>query len=234
MVDILWKEGNTAGAIHLEELWNELAQSYEFSLLCAYAMGNFYKSADGQDFHTICQAHSHVRPTEKYSAANDELRLIEITLLQQRAASLENEVKHREELEARVAELESRGRLLEAQRIHQRTMFDLEMIQEIGYCHGIENYARHLTGRNPGDPPPTLLDYLPQDSLLIVDESHQTVPQIRGMYAGDRSRTGVLVASGFRLPSALDNRPLKFPAWEARAGSWAWARTSSTGARTTA
>jgi excinuclease ABC subunit B len=97
-------------------------------------------------------------------------------------------------------------------------MFDLEMINEIGYCHGIENYARHLTGRAPGDPPPTLLDYLPQDALIIVDESHQTVPQVRGMYAGDRSRKEVLVAYGFRLPSALDNRPLNFAEWEARVG----------------
>jgi excinuclease ABC subunit B len=95
-------------------------------------------------------------------------------------------------------------------------MFDLEMIREIGYCHGIENYARHLTGREPGAPPPTLLDYLPNDALIIVDESHQTVPQIRGMYHGDRSRKEVLVAYGFRLPSALDNRPLNFDEWERR------------------
>src|ERR671921_2875645 len=112
--------------------------------------------------------------------------------------------------------LESEGKLLEAQRLHQRTMFDLEMIKEIGYCHGIENYARHLTGRAPGDPPPTLLDYLPSDAIVIVDESHQTVPQGRGMYAGDRSRKEVLVAYGFRLPSALDNRPLNFDEWEKR------------------
>ena len=108
-----------------------------------------------------------------------------------------------------------KGKLLEAQRLHQRTMFDLEMIREIGYCHGIENYARHLTGRAPGEPPPTLLDYLPEDALIIVDESHQTVPQVRGMYHGDRSRKEVLVAYGFRLPSALDNRPLNFEEWEA-------------------
>jgi len=122
----------------------------------------------------------------------------------------------KEELAWRRGVLESEGRLLEAQRLHQRTMFDLEMIREIGYCHGIENYARHLTGRAPGEPPPTLLDYLPEDALLIVDESHQTVPQVRGMYHGDRSRKEVLVAYGFRLPSALDNRPLNFAEWEAR------------------
>jgi excinuclease ABC subunit B len=120
------------------------------------------------------------------------------------------------ELVQRRGDLEKEGRLLEAQRLHQRTMFDLEMIQEIGYCHGIENYARHLTGRQPGDPPPTLLDYLPADALIVVDESHQTVPQVRGMYAGDRSRKEVLVAYGFRLPSALDNRPLTFAEWEER------------------
>jgi excinuclease ABC subunit B len=112
--------------------------------------------------------------------------------------------------------LEKEGKLLEAQRLHQRTMFDLEMIREIGYCHGIENYARHLTGRRPGEPPPTLLDYLPDDALVFIDESHQTVPQIRGMYAGDRSRKEILVAYGFRLPSALDNRPLNFDEWEQR------------------
>jgi len=122
----------------------------------------------------------------------------------------------KEELAERRSQLESEGRLLEAQRLHQRTMFDLEMIREIGYCHGIENYARHLTGRQAGEPPPTLLDYLPQDAVVIVDESHQTVPQVRGMYHGDRSRKEVLVAYGFRLPSALDNRPLSFEEWEAR------------------
>ncbi|HTM02175.1 MAG TPA: excinuclease ABC subunit UvrB [Vicinamibacterales bacterium] len=120
------------------------------------------------------------------------------------------------ELESYRGQLEAEGKLLEAQRLHQRTMFDLEMIREIGYCHGIENYSRHLTGRAPGQPPPTLLDYLPEDAIVIIDESHQTVPQIRGMYAGDRSRKEVLVAYGFRLPSALDNRPLNFAEWEER------------------
>jgi excinuclease ABC subunit B len=122
------------------------------------------------------------------------------------------------ELVERRTELEREGKLLEAQRLHQRTMFDLEMIREIGYCHGIENYARHLTGRAPGEPPPTLLDYLPDDAVVFVDESHQTIPQVRGMYHGDRSRKEVLVAYGFRLPSALDNRPLTFEEWEQRMG----------------
>jgi excinuclease ABC subunit B len=122
------------------------------------------------------------------------------------------------ELGGRLADLEGAGRTVEAQRLHQRTMFDLEMMKEIGYCHGIENYSRHLSGREAGEPPPTLLDYLPADALIIVDESHQTVPQVRGMYHGDRSRKEVLVEHGFRLPSALDNRPLNFAEWEARVG----------------
>ena len=120
------------------------------------------------------------------------------------------------ELVERRTQLESLGKLPEAQRLHQRTMFDLEMIREIGYCHGIENYARHLTGRSAGEPPPTLLDYLPEDALVIVDECHQTVPQVRGMFHGDRARKEVLVEYGFRLPSALDNRPLSFEEWEQR------------------
>jgi excinuclease ABC subunit B len=113
-------------------------------------------------------------------------------------------------------ELEKQGRLVEAQRIHQRTMFDLEMIKAMGFCHGIENYSRHFTGRLPGEPPPTLLDYFPRDYLMFIDESHQTVPQLHGMHAGDRSRKEVLVEYGFRLPSALDNRPLTFAEFEHR------------------
>jgi len=120
------------------------------------------------------------------------------------------------ELADRLLVLQGEGKLLEAQRLHQRTMFDLEMLREIGYCHGIENYSRHLTGRAAGEPPPTLLDYLPPDALVIVDESHQSVPQVRGMFYGDRSRKQVLVDFGFRLPSALDNRPLNFDEWERR------------------
>jgi excinuclease ABC subunit B len=113
-------------------------------------------------------------------------------------------------------ELEKQGRVVEAQRIHQRVKFDLEMIKVMGYCHGIENYSRHFTGRMPGEPPPTLLDYFPRDYLMFVDESHQTIPQLRGMYAGDRSRKETLVEYGFRLPSALDNRPLTFEEFEHR------------------
>ncbi|MBI2081228.1 MAG: excinuclease ABC subunit UvrB [candidate division NC10 bacterium] len=119
-----------------------------------------------------------------------------------------------EELTERVAWLERQGKLLEAQRLAQRTHFDLEMIEELGSCKGIENYSRHLTGRQAGEPPPTLMDYLPRDALVIIDESHQTVPQVRGMYFGDRSRKETLVEYGFRLPSALDNRPLNFAEFE--------------------
>jgi excinuclease ABC subunit B len=114
------------------------------------------------------------------------------------------------------AELEKQGHVVEAQRVHQRTRFDLEMIKEMGYCHGIENYSRHFTGRLPGEPPPTLLDYFPRDFLMFIDESHQTVPQLHGMYHGDRSRKEILVEYGFRLPSALDNRPLTFDEFEHR------------------
>ncbi len=122
----------------------------------------------------------------------------------------------REELLWWEAELEKQGRLVEAQRVHQRTMYDLEMIKAMGYCHGIENYSRHFTGRLPGEPPPTLLDYFPRDFLMFIDESHQTVPQLHGMYHGDRSRKETLVEYGFRLPSALDNRPLTFEEFEHR------------------
>ncbi len=121
-----------------------------------------------------------------------------------------------DELEARLAELKRAGKLLEAQRLEQRTRYDIEMIREIGYCPGIENYSRHLQRRPPGSPPWTLLDYFPPGFLLVVDESHMTIPQIRGMYNGDRSRKEVLVEYGFRLPSALDNRPLTFEEFEAR------------------
>jgi len=122
--------------------------------------------------------------------------------------------KIKKELVDRVAFYIKEGKLVEAQRIEQRTRFDLEMLNEIGFCKGIENYSRHLSGRNPGDPPPTLIDYLPDDALMIIDESHVTVPQVGGMFLGDRSRKTNLVDYGFRLPSALDNRPLKFEEFE--------------------
>ncbi len=120
----------------------------------------------------------------------------------------------RKELIEQAGYFESKGKLIEAQRIDRRTMFDIEMMQEIGYCHGIENYSRHLTGRRPGDPPPTLLDYFSKDFLVFIDESHVTIPQIKGMYKGDRSRKEALVEYGFRLPSAFDNRPLNFEEFE--------------------
>ena len=129
---------------------------------------------------------------------------------EQAMQSIENELQwwHKE--------LESQGKLIEAQRLYQRTMFDLEMIKQIGYCHGIENYSRHFSGRLPGEAPPTLLDYLPTDALMFIDESHQTIPQLQGMYHGDRSRKDILVQYGFRLPSARDNRPLTFEEFENR------------------
>ena len=120
----------------------------------------------------------------------------------------------REDLRQRLRELRDGGKLLEAQRLEQRTLFDMEMMKEVGYCAGIENYSRYLSGREPGEPPPCLFDYLPANALLVVDESHQTIPQLGAMYKGDRSRKETLVEYGFRLPSALDNRPLKFAEWE--------------------
>ena len=120
----------------------------------------------------------------------------------------------KEELRERLIQMRDNGKLLEAQRLEQRTQFDLEMINELGYCSGIENYSRYLSGREPGEPPPCLFDYLPADALLVVDESHVTIPQLGAMYKGDRSRKETLVEYGFRLPSALDNRPLRFDEWE--------------------
>ncbi|MEK6372390.1 MAG: excinuclease ABC subunit UvrB [Acidobacteriota bacterium] len=124
----------------------------------------------------------------------------------------------RTELDERVTELRANDRLLEAQRLSQRTLFDLEMIAELGFCNGIENYSRHLSGRKKGQPPPTLIDYFPEDFLMVIDESHQTVPQVRGMWGGDRSRKETLVEYGFRLPSAIDNRPLSFEEFEGKLG----------------
>ncbi|HZF04362.1 MAG TPA: excinuclease ABC subunit UvrB [Patescibacteria group bacterium] len=138
----------------------------------------------------------HVYPASHYVTPAEQLDRAMVTV--------------QEELGERLAFLKTRNRLLEAQRLEQRTLFDLEMLRELGYCHGIENYSRHLTGRRPGEPPPVLIEYLPSDALVIIDESHVAVPQVRGMYYGDRSRKEALVEYGFRLPSAFDNRPLTF------------------------
>ncbi len=143
-------------------------------------------------------------PRTHYVAAEEDLRRALVTI--------------HAELDERHPELLRREKRLEAQRLMQRTRFDLDMLAETGHCHGIENYSRHFTGRAPGEPPPTLMDYLPRNTVVIVDESHQTFPQIRGMYAGDQARKRVLVEHGFRLPSALDNRPLNFGEWEQRIG----------------
>jgi excinuclease ABC subunit B len=124
----------------------------------------------------------------------------------------------KQELDEHLGRLQEEGKLLEAQRLHQRTSFDLEMMRTIGYCHGIENYSRHITGRAAGEPPPTLIEYMPSNYLVVIDESHMTVPQLRGMYEGDRSRKLNLVEHGFRLPSALDNRPLTFAEFEGLVG----------------
>ncbi len=145
---------------------------------------------------TIFPKTHYVTPRERLLAALDEIKA---------------------ELRVRLEQLRTHGKLLEAQRLQQRTLFDLEMIQELGYCPGIENYSRYLSGRQPGEPPPCLFDYLPKDALLVVDESHVTIPQLGGMYRGDRARKETLVEYGFRLPSALDNRPLRFDEYEALA-----------------
>jgi len=146
--------------------------------------------------------HAAIFPASHYVTQNTTLKRARETIL--------------DELKGRINYFRDANKLIEAQRIEERTHFDLEMIQELGYCNGIENYSRHLTGRQPGEPPPTLLDYFPDDFLLFIDESHIAVPQLRGMYRGDRSRKETLVEYGFRLPSALDNRPLRFEETEAR------------------
>lgn len=148
--------------------------------------------------------------TERTRAAIYPAKHFVTTELQMERAILAIEA----ELGARLEEFQSQGKLLEAQRLSSRTKYDLEMLKEVGYCSGIENYSRHISGRAPGEPPATLIDFFPKDFLMIIDESHQTVPQIRGMYAGDRSRKEILVEHGFRLPSALDNRPLFFEEFE--------------------
>ncbi len=146
----------------------------------------------------------HVYPASHYVTEASQLERAFVTI--------------QEELGERLAFLRQKNRLLEAQRLEQRTIFDMEMLRELGFCHGIENYSRHLTGHHPGEAPPTLIDYLPKDALIIIDESHVAVPQIRGMYYGDRSRKEALVEYGFRMPSAFDNRPLTFDEFTRRTG----------------
>src|SRR6185436_13301554 len=176
--------------IRIELFGDEVESITSFDPLTGKALGKLAQVA-------IYPSSHYVTPRPR---VEDAIRSIEAELLEEKA------------------KLEGQGKLLEAQRLFQRTMFDLEMLREVGHCHGIENYSRHLSGRKPGEPPPTLLDYLPKDALMIIDESHQSVPQVRAMYHGDRQRKSTLVEYGFRLPSALDNRPLSFEEFEQRVG----------------
>lgn len=177
---------NSEKAIRIEFFGDEIERIREFDILTGEILSN--------------RKHVSIFPASHFATSHEKL---EIAIK-----------KIEEELEARVRELTSQNKLLEAQRIKQRTNFDIEMMREVGYCSGIENYSRILDGRAPNTPPQTLMDYFPEDLLLFVDESHVTLPQVRGMYAGDRSRKETLVEYGFRLPSAFDNRPLKFPEFE--------------------
>src|SRR6188508_968305 len=176
--------------IRIELFGDEVEAITSFDPLTGKALGKLAQVA-------IYPSSHYVTPRPK---VEDAIRTIEAELLVEKA------------------KLEGQGKLLEAQRLFQRTMFDLEMLREVGHCHGIENYSRHLSGRKAGEPPPTLLDYLPKDVLIVVDESHQSIPQVRGMYHGDRQRKTTLVEYGFRMPSALDNRPLNFEEFEQRIG----------------
>ncbi|GAB4232406.1 MAG: excinuclease ABC subunit UvrB [Acidobacteriota bacterium] len=186
VVEVVPSYGETA--VRIELFGDEVEALVEFDPLTGEILAE-------HDRVPIYPRTHYVLPRERYQAAVESIR------------------RELEEVERAFVEA---GKLVEAQRIHQRTMFDLEMLQALGYCRGIENYSRHLTGRAPGEPPPTLMDYLPSDALMFIDESHVTVPQVRGMYEGDRSRKLTLVEYGFRLPSALDNRPLNFAEFEAR------------------
>jgi len=176
--------------IRIELFGDEVESITSFDPLTGKSLGRLAQVA-------IYPSSHYVTPRPRLS---DALKTIEAELIEHKAM------------------LEREGKLLEAQRLYQRTMFDLEMLREVGHCHGIENYSRHLSGRRPGEPPPTLLDYMPKDALIVIDESHQSVPQVRGMYHGDRQRKQTLVEYGFRLPSALDNRPLSFEEFEQRMG----------------
>lgn len=174
-------------AVRIELLGDEIEAIYEIDSLTGDSIGRIPKVA-------VYPTSHYVTPRSRLERALEDIE---------------------EELKERIKFFKDKGKLIEAQRIEQRTRFDLEMLREFGYCHGIENYSRHLSGRAPGVPPPTLIDYFPKDSLFIIDESHATIPQLEGMYNGDRSRKLTLVEYGFRLPSALDNRPLNFQEFEA-------------------
>lgn len=178
----------TERAIRVEFFGDEIERITEFDTLTGEVIGE-------RNHVSIFPASHYVTPKDKLEAAIKSIK---------------------QELEERVAELKAKGKLLEAARLEQRTNYDIEMLRETGYCKGIENYSRHLTGRKPGEPPFTLLDYFPEDYLIIIDESHVTIPQLKAMYAGDRSRKEALVEHGFRLPSAFDNRPLTFEEFEER------------------
>jgi excinuclease ABC subunit B len=176
-------------AVRIEFFGDEIDKMTRIDPITGRAMGRTY------DRLAVYPRTHYVTPRERLLTAMENIRV---------------------ELDERVAELRANDRLLEAQRLSQRTLFDLEMIAELGYCNGIENYSRHLSGRAPGEPPPTLIDYFPKDFLLVIDESHQTVPQVRAMWGGDRARKETLVEYGFRLPSAIDNRPLSFDEFQTK------------------
>ena len=182
----IFPAGSGERAIRLEFFGDELEKISEIDALTGEILG--------------LRKHVYIFPASHYVTAKENL--------ERACADIE------EELTARLAELKDRNKLLEAQRLEQRTRFDLEMMRELGYCSGIENYTRHLTNLKPGEPPYTLMDYFPEDYLILIDESHVTLPQIRGMYEGNRSRKQVLIDYGFRLPSAMDNRPLMFGEFE--------------------
>ncbi|WP_207744359.1 excinuclease ABC subunit UvrB [Desulfallas sp. Bu1-1] len=186
----IFPAGNSERAIRVEFFGDEVERLLEFDVLTGEITGE--------------RQHVSVFPASHYAISRDRMEAA--------IARIE------EELEQRLFELRQRDKLLEAQRLEQRTRYDIEMMREMGYCNGIENYSRHLTGRQPGEPPYTLLDYFPDDFLMIIDESHVTLPQVRAMYEGDRSRKTALVEYGFRLPSAFDNRPLTFEEFERRLG----------------
>ncbi len=186
----IFPAGSTEQAIRVEFFGDEVERLVEFDVLTGEIIGE--------------RQHVSVFPASHYATSRDRMDKAIVRI--------------EEELEQRLAELRQQDKLLELQRLEQRTRYDIEMMMEMGFCSGIENYSRHLTERQPGDAPYTLLDYFPDDFLMIIDESHVTIPQVRAMYAGDRSRKQSLVDYGFRLPSAFDNRPLQFPEFEERLG----------------